>query len=70
MTLEERRALLQRFCADSRLPLATFDSATGASLIVRDACALEDLDQEHAALPVLYLAELERWVHELGTAGL
>lgn len=67
---EERKALLDRFLRDERVPFATFDSPGGAFLIVRDRRALEALDQEHAALPVLYVAELERWAEELGPAGL
>jgi hypothetical protein len=37
---------------------------------LRDRRALEELDDEHAALPVLYLAELERFAEKLGAAGL
>lgn len=67
----ERRDLLDRFLRDERIPFATFDSRTaGAFLIVRDRRALQSLDQEHAVLPVLYLAELEHWAGELGASGL
>jgi hypothetical protein len=67
---EERRELGDRFLCDERIHFATFDSPVGAFLIVRDARALEALDEEHAALPVLYINELERSAQNLGAAGL
>ena len=68
---EERRTLLHRFTIDAAIPFATFDSPTvGAFLVVRDRRALEALDVGHAALPVLYLDELERSTGKLGAAGL
>lgn len=67
---EDRKALLDRFLRDERVPFATFEGPTGAFLIVRDQRALETLDQEHAVLPVLTFEEIERHAAKTSRVGL